>query len=291
MPRLHAIGKDFAIVAIDAGLRVGVRLQQLLHGASVFQTIWQRPVARAERHDFVQNKAITHVGKAELHVADKIRVICEIVPPGDIAVIALVRADIELVAFFLGCPQNRAYVLGRHTEFHGTERHIQQQRLLHRDAVLLSFCIGRRRFARTGCVFLRLGGRLFGSGFLCHIRRFGFHFLRGRLLRCRFHGHRRRLRRAAFCLENREARRKPDHQRAAGGKRRPFDPHSRLLPLCLRRRIGTLNQIVSHITDGAEQLFLSVLPCHTATPSFCKNLRSCSRVRNRMDLTVFSFSE
>lgn len=64
-----------------------------------------------------------------------------------------------------------------------------------------------------------------------------------------------------------------------------------LLPLCLRRRIGTLNQIVSHITDGAEQLFLSVLPCHTATPSFCKNLRSCSRVRNRMDLTVFSFSE
>ena len=59
----------------------------------------------------------------------------------------------------------------------------------------------------------------------------------------------------------------------------------------MRRRIGTLNQIVSHITDGAKELFLSVLPCHTATPSFCKNLRSCSRVRNRMDLTVFSFSE
>ena len=53
----------------------------------------------------------------------------------------------------------------------------------------------------------------------------------------------------------------------------------------------TLNQIIAHIADGSKQLFLSVLPCHTATPSFCKNFRSCSRVRNRMDLTVFSFIE
>ena len=178
MPRLHAIGKDFAIVAVDAGLRVGVRLQQLLHGASVFQTIWQRPVARAERLDIVQNKAVAHIGKPERHVADVIRVVCEIIPPGDIAVIALVGADVELVAFFLGRAQNRAHVRRRHTELHGSERRIQQQRLLHRDAVLLSFCIGRRRFARTGCVVLRLGGR-FSSGFLCHIRRFGFFLRRG----------------------------------------------------------------------------------------------------------------
>ena len=290
MPRLHAIGKDFAIVAVDARLRVGVRLQQLLHGASVFQVARQRPVARAERLDIVQNKPVSHIGKPERHVADVIRVVCEIIPPGDIAVIALVGADVELVAFFLGCPQNRAHVRRRHTELHGSERRIQQQRLLHRDAVLLSFCIGRRRFARTGCAVLRLGGRFSGS-FLCHIRRFGFFLLRRRLLRCRFYGHGSHLGRAAFCLKNRKPRRKPDHQRAAGGKRRPFDPHSRLLPLCLRRRIGTLNQIIAHIADGSKQFLLSFLPCHTATPSFCKNFRSCSRVRNRMDLTVFSFSE
>ena len=152
----------------------------LLHGASVFQTIWQRPVARAERHDFVQNKAITHVGKAELHVADKIRVICEIVPPGDIAVIALVGADVKLVAFFLGCPQNRAYVLGRHTEFHGTECRVQK--LLRKLCVIDcigALCLGV--IARTGaclpgsCFFRRrFGGKGFvGSRFCLFLRRGG----------------------------------------------------------------------------------------------------------------------
>ena len=55
------------------------------------------------------------------------------------------------------------------------------------------------------------------------------------------------------------------------------------------RCVGTLDQIVTHVTNGAKKLFLLLLPCHTAMPSFCKNARSCSRVRKSIDLTVFSF--
>ncbi len=114
-----------AVRSVVLNLRVRVSGKHVVCAAAVTDAGGKRPVAGAERHDFVQNKPVTHVGKTEQYITDIIRIIAQIVRPGRIAVIALVRADIELAAVLLGRAQNRAHVRRRHAERHGAKLRLQ----------------------------------------------------------------------------------------------------------------------------------------------------------------------
>ena len=288
-----------AVRSVVLNLRVRVSGKHVVCAAAVTDAGGKRPVAGAERHDFVQNKPVTHVGKTEQYITDIIRIIAQIVRPGRIAVIALVRADIELAAVLLGRAQNRAHVRRRHAERHGAKLRLQK-RLLQSSIHICRLAVSGR-VSPGGAGLPVFGGRLFGGGLLCfggslfcgcffgHLRRFGLRFRGGG---CTVQHHACRLGRGVcrFCPKKRQTARKADHQHAASSKRRPLDPCGfDYLPL--DRRVGTLDQVVSHKADGAEYFFLLFAVCHTVMPSFCKNARSCSRVRKSTDLTVFSFIE